>query len=157
MRTTLRILVALVLALAPAGPSTAIEEPLDGFAIGHVPRGAGPSVSEFAYEPDEGIRCASRVWERATDDGGHSVDLTVVVLRGASLTSLGRLRSFMARHHERAPGSWSEVMVGARPGLRADGHVFWLMEPGVAVSVTIDTGRFGPGELKAVAEGVRPA
>ncbi|MEV2268689.1 hypothetical protein [Nonomuraea africana] len=150
------VLATIGLVFALAGPSTVTGAPLDGFVIGHVPRDVGSSVSDFAYEPDEGIACASRVWERSTGSGGHAVDLTVVVLRGAGLTSLGELRSVMARHHERAPDSWSATRVGAQPGLRADGHVFWLVEPGVGVSVTIYAERFGSGELMAVAEGVRP-
>jgi hypothetical protein len=128
---------------------------LDGFVIGHVPRDVGPSASDFEYEPEDGVRFTSRVSERETGDGGHSVDLTVIVVRADRLATLGDLRDFMSAYHKRNPASWTKVQVGARPGLKAAGQVFWLVEPGVAVSVTIDTARFGAGELMAVAESVR--
>ncbi|WP_327091311.1 hypothetical protein OIE66_11910 [Nonomuraea sp. NBC_01738] len=122
---------------------------LDGFVIGHLPPGAG-RASDFAYESDEGVRFVSRVWERP-----GAVDLTVAVLRGPELATGAGLRAFMAAYHERSPGSWSEVRVGGRPGFGDGDEVFWLAAPGVAVSVAIDAGRFGGGELMKVAESVR--
>ncbi|AWS44294.1 hypothetical protein [Streptosporangium sp. 'caverna'] len=128
---------------------------LDGFVIGHVPREVGPSTSDFESEPEEGVRFTSRVSERETADGGHSVDLMVIVIRSDGLATLGDLRDFMSAYHERDPASWTKVQVGSRPGLKDAGRVFWLVEPGVAISVMIDIARFGAGELMTVAESVR--
>jgi hypothetical protein len=128
---------------------------LDGFAIGQVADGVGPSVSDFEYEPEDGVRFTSRVWERETANGGHAVDLEVIVMRADRLATLGHLRDYMAEYHERDPASWTKVQVGARPGLTDGGHVFWLVEPGVALSVSIDTARFGARALMEVAESVR--
>ncbi|MEU8268553.1 hypothetical protein AB0B89_15455 [Sphaerisporangium sp. NPDC049002] len=144
------------LGLALTGPGmTEGRGVLDGFVIGHVPGDVATSTSDFEYEPEDGVRFTSRVWERETDDGGHAVDLMIIVMRAGRFTALDGLRDFMSAYHERAPASWTNVQIGARPGLKAAGQVFWLVEPGVAVSVTIDTARFGDGELMAVAEGVR--
>ncbi|GLW09434.1 hypothetical protein Misp01_45630 [Microtetraspora sp. NBRC 13810] len=152
----MRVLVAAAgLVLTLAGPSAAEGgDMLDGFVIGHVPRDAGPSVSDFEYEPEDGVRFTSRVWERKTA-AGYAVDLTVIVVRAGRFGTLGHLRDFMSAYHERDPSSWTAVQVGSRPGLKADDQVFWLVRPGVAVSVALDTGRFGAGELLAVAERVR--
>jgi hypothetical protein len=128
---------------------------LNGFMIGHVPRHAGPSVSNFEYEPDDGITFTARVWERETTDGGHAVDLQVIILRGDRLATLGKLRDFMAEYHERDPVSWTGAQVGTRPAFKDGSQVFWLVQTGVAASVTLDADRFGAGELLKVAEGVQ--
>lgn len=155
--TALRVLALMAgLGLALTGPGVAEgRRVLDGFVIGHVPSDVVPSTSDFEYEPEDGVRFTSRVWERETDDGGHAVDLMIIVMRADRFATLDGLRDFMSAYHERDPASWTKVQIGTRPGLKAAGQVFWLVEPGVAVSVTIDTARFGGGELMAVAEGVR--
>jgi hypothetical protein len=155
--TAMRVLMAVTgLVLALGGPRMPKGGGvLDGFVIGHVPREVGPSTSDFESEPEDGVRFTSRVMERETADGGHSVDLMVIVVRADSLATLGDLRDFMSAYHERDPASWTKVQVGARPGLKDAGRVFWLVEPGIAISVMIDTARFGAGELMAVAESVR--
>jgi hypothetical protein len=159
--TSMRVLVAAAgLVLAMAGPGMAAGGPekaggvLDGFAIGHLPRDVGPRVSDFEYEPEDEVRFTSRVWERKRRGGGHAVDLTVIVVRADRFATLDDLREFMSGYHERDSSSWTKVQVGARPGLKAAERVFWLVKPGVAVSVEIDVDRFGARELMAVAEGV---
>jgi hypothetical protein len=128
---------------------------LDGFAIGHVPRHAGTSVSDFAYEWED-VAFASRVWERATPDGGHVADLTVIVLRGERLATPEALRAFLAGYHERDPASWTPFQVGRWPGFRSDNQVFWLVQPGVAVDVRANPDRVPPRELLSVATSIRP-
>ncbi|MFE3453274.1 hypothetical protein ACFXJ8_30550 [Nonomuraea sp. NPDC059194] len=113
---------------------------LDGFEIGHVPPGVGEQVSDFSYEWEE-VRFASRVWERRLDDGSHRVDLTVLVLRGERLSTPAALRAFLSSYYE---------------GDLADA-AYRLVEPGVAVVVKMDGDRFGPGELRATAAGIRPS
>ncbi|GAA3753655.1 hypothetical protein HDA32_004436 [Spinactinospora alkalitolerans] len=128
---------------------------LDGFAIGHVPSGAGDAVSDFDYEWGR-VAFSSRVWERRVD-GGYRVDLTVAVLRGERLRDLDALREFLAEYHERDPDAWAlePFRHGEHRGHITDGQAFWLVEPGLAVSVRLDAGRFGRGELTRTALGVR--
>jgi hypothetical protein len=126
---------------------------LDSFVIGHIPSDVGQSVSDFTYEPEDGITFTSRVWERQTDEGS-AVDLTVSVIRGDQLTTLDQLRDFMAGYHERDPNSWTDVQIGPHPGLKDTNQAFWLVEPSVALSVTLDTDRFGEPELLTVAEAI---
>lgn len=108
---------------------------LDGFRIGQVPAGVGDEVSDFASEWDD-VRFASRVWERQTPDG-HRVDLRVHVLRGELLVDLTALRDFLREYHERDPAEWhlSEFQHDDGVGLHDEVQAFWLVEPGVAVSV----------------------
>jgi hypothetical protein len=132
-------------------------DPLDGFVIGHVPDGVGPSVSDFAYEWADAA-FTSRVWERQVD-GGHQVDLQVIVLRGERLTDVAALRDFLTAYHERDPERWelAEFRHGEDPGFIAEGEAFWLARPGVGVDVRLRADRFGEHDLRATALGVRLA
>ncbi|SBT49243.1 hypothetical protein [Micromonospora narathiwatensis] len=130
---------------------------LDGFVLGHLPAGTGELVEDFTYEWDD-VAFNSRVWEREID-GGHQVDLQVLVLRGPRLATAAALRDFLAEYHERDPDAWalSEFQPGEAAGFIGENEAFWLVEPGVAVQVRFPTGRFGADELRATALGVRPA
>ncbi|MEU1756059.1 hypothetical protein ABZ436_25875 [Micromonospora matsumotoense] len=116
---------------------------VDGFHVGRVPEGAGELVSDFASEWED-VSFATRVWERAVDDG-HRVDLRVHVLRGERLTTLVRLREFLAEYHERDSAEWplAEFGRGDGVGLAGGGEAFWLVRPGLAVDVLVDVERFG--------------
>ncbi|GIJ21463.1 hypothetical protein Vlu01_20870 [Micromonospora lutea] len=100
-----------------------------------MPADVGDEVSDFDTEWED-VRFASRFWERQTPDGTR-VDLRVHVLRGDRLTDLDALRDFLAGYHERDPAQWqlAEFPHGDGTGLIGDGQAFWLVEPGVAVSV----------------------
>ncbi|MFI9640039.1 hypothetical protein ACIG87_08220 [Micromonospora sp. NPDC051925] len=126
---------------------------LDGFHVGRVPDGAGELVSDFASEWED-VNFASRVWERAVEDG-YRVDLRVHVLRGERLTGLTELRDFLAEYHERDPDGWplTEFGHGEGVGFVGEGEAFWLVRPGVAVDVLVDVERFG-GELLPIAESI---
>ncbi|GHJ06693.1 hypothetical protein TPA0907_10600 [Micromonospora humidisoli] len=115
---------------------------LDGFHVGWVPEGAGDLVSDFASEWDD-VTFATRVWERAVDDG-HRVDLRVHVLRGDRLTSLVQVREFLAGYHERDSAEWPLAEFGRAEGvgLAGGGEAFWLVRPGLAVDVLVDVERF---------------
>ncbi|MER5455877.1 hypothetical protein ABT008_13940 [Micromonospora sp. NPDC002389] len=108
---------------------------LDGFHIGHVSPGVGDEVSDFTSEWED-VRLTSRFWERPTVDG-HQVDLRVHVLRGERLVDLDAVRDFLAEYHERDPAQWrlTEFAHEDGPGLTDDAQAFWLVEPGVAVTV----------------------
>ncbi|MGW0503350.1 hypothetical protein [Micromonospora sp. NPDC003241] len=128
---------------------------LDGFHIGHVPPGVGDEVSDFTSEWED-VRLTSRFWERPTADG-HQVDLRVHVLRGERLVDLDAVRDFLAEYHERDPAQWwlTEFPHGDGPGLTDDAQAFWLVGPGVAVTV-LTTPEFAEA-LAATALAVRAA
>ncbi|WP_432908223.1 hypothetical protein ACQP1S_22685 [Micromonospora matsumotoense] len=116
---------------------------LDGFHVGRVPEEAGDLVSDFASEWED-VTFASRVWERAVEDG-HRVDLRVHVLRGERLTTLVQVREFLAEYHERDSAEWplAEFSRGEGVGLAGGDEAFWLVRPGLAVDVLVDVERFG--------------
>ncbi len=132
---------------------------LDGFVVGHVPRGLGSLRTDFSYEWEE-VVFHSRVWETGPDAEGHyRVDLTVKTLRGGGLASLQAVREFLTAYYEHDPEQWplQRVKVGRYDGYRAGDQVFWFVSPGVAAAVTLDLDRFSPSELTATARGFRPA
>ncbi|WP_063828583.1 hypothetical protein [Actinopolymorpha alba] len=135
----------------------AVAPVLDGFAICVLPRGLGSLVTDFEYEW-EGVTHRSRVWETGPDkDGAYRVDLTVKVMRGASLTSLEALRDYLADYHERDPAEWKLKAFdnNGRPGYRTADEAFWWEAPGVAVSVTINGERYAERDLVRTAKGLR--
>ncbi|MFW5418563.1 hypothetical protein J0910_18280 [Nocardiopsis sp. CNT-189] len=130
---------------------------LDGFAIHHVPSpAAGADVFDTDYEWG-GVSFAARFWEREAD-GGHRVEMQVLVMRGGSLDSAAALRSFLAEYHERDAATWApaEFDHDGAPGFLGEREAFWLQEPGVAVEVRDSSGVLGREELVATALGVRP-
>ncbi|NJP32365.1 hypothetical protein [Micromonospora thermarum] len=129
---------------------------LDGFHIGYVPVGVGSEVSDFASEWED-VRLATRVWERQVTDG-YRVDLRVHVLRGDRLTDLAALRDFLAEYQERDPASWAptDFAHGTSPGGVTDDQAFWLVEPGVAVTVLVDPERVDRDQVVATALSIRP-
>ncbi|WP_422755386.1 hypothetical protein [Micromonospora sp. WMMD708] len=126
---------------------------LNGFHVGRVPEEAGELVSDFASEWED-VSFATRVWERAVDDG-YRVDLRVHVLRGDRLTGPAELREFLTEYHERDPEGWSLTGFdhGEGAGFVGEGEAFWLVQPGIAVDVLVDVERFG-GELLPIAESI---
>ncbi|BCJ35673.1 hypothetical protein Athai_31760 [Actinocatenispora thailandica] len=126
---------------------------LDGFRLTHLPTGLG-TPSDFEYEWND-VTFHSRDWE-SRHGAGWRVDLTIETLRGDRLSSLAALRGYLTDYLEQDPGSWRlrPVPVGSHPGLRTDDRVFWLVRPGLAVSVDMDPERYGPSELLRTARGV---
>ncbi|SDU30657.1 hypothetical protein [Jiangella alkaliphila] len=115
---------------------------LDGFAVGWVPQGIGPMVTDFEYEWED-VGFLSRVWESGPyPDESYRVDLQVTVMRSPSFTDVAALREFLVGYLERDPAAWATepFLHLDGPGLTDVGELFWLAEPGVAVRV------FGGGE-----------
>ncbi|TQN30675.1 hypothetical protein FHX37_0557 [Haloactinospora alba] len=133
------------------------EGELGGFVIGHVPPAAGDDVSDFATVWG-GVDFSSRVWEREVDDG-YRVDLKINVLRGERLSGVDELRDFLAEYHERDPEEWERASFhdGAYPGYRSARQAFWLVRPGVGVSVRLYSDRLDTTDLEATVAGVRPS
>jgi len=129
---------------------------LDGFAIHHVPSAAGEEVFDTDYEWG-GVSFTARLWERQVD-GGHRVDMQVLVMRGEALGSVAALRSFLAEYHERDAEAWelTEFDHDGAPGFLGEREAFWLQEPGVAVEVRDSSGVLGQDELVTTALGVQP-
>lgn len=140
-------------AASPADAPRPVAPVLDGFRLTHLPAGLG-TPSDFRYEWDDVAFC-SRDWESRHGDGWR-VDLTIETLRGDRLSSLAALRDYLTDYLEQDPDSWqlTPVTIGHRPGLRTDNRVFWLVRPGLAVSVSIDRERYGVPELLRTARGV---
>lgn len=176
VRRTSAAVLASAFLLAPALPASAaladrpvgcrtvseqppIGEPLDGFAITHLPAEIGPKVSDFEYEW-EVVAFKSRVWERGPDpSGAYSVDLTVKVLRGAGLTDVAAVREFLTEYHEKDPVEWKLASFdhNGLPGWSDERQAFWFVEPGVAVEVSLDPERYNPPILLRTACGVEKA
>ncbi|MFD0774862.1 hypothetical protein ACFQZ2_13060 [Streptomonospora algeriensis] len=128
---------------------------LAGFTVDHLPEGIGGRVTDFRTEWG-GVAFASRVWERELPDGGYSVDLKINILRGERLADLPAVQAFLAEYHERDPEDWDlrPFRHGGSRGQRTDVLAFWLVEPGLAAEVRLDTARFSSVELTATALGV---
>ncbi|GAA3726677.1 hypothetical protein [Salinactinospora qingdaonensis] len=128
---------------------------LDGFTVTALPPQVGEVISDFDYEWQR-VAFSSRVWERRTGSG-YRADLVIAVLRGERLRDPAALREFLANYHEQEARAWS-----LRDFRHADGsgfigaeRAFWLVSPGVAVSVRLDGERFAPQWLQTTARGVR--
>lgn len=129
---------------------------LDGFRIRYAPCGIG-SPTDFEYEWED-VVFHSRVWETGPDaEGATKVDLMAKTIRGASLTDLSALRTFLTEYHEQ-PANWDlkSVRVGPYRGYSTGHQVFYFISPGVGAEVTIDGSRFSRAELFRTALGFRP-
>ncbi|MFC0629024.1 hypothetical protein [Kribbella deserti] len=131
--------------------------PLDGFAITHLPTGLG-KPSDFQSEWED-VHFHSRVWETGPDpEGATKVDLMLKTIRGDTLTDLEALRDFLTEYHEKDPADWklTPVQVGAFSGYTVDSQVFWFLAPGLAAEATIDRDRYSEQDLLQTAAGFRP-
>lgn len=142
--------------MSGAGDAAGPVAGLDGLEIGYLPAGVGGLVEDFGYESDD-VTFASRVWERVVDDG-HRVDLQIVVLRGSRLFDVPALREFLVEYEGRDPLTWqpTEITVGVTTAFIGEGEAYWLVEPGLAVTVRLDPERFAAEELTSVVGGIRP-
>jgi hypothetical protein len=145
-----------ILGAAGAMPAAAAAAPpvLDGVQLRYLPAGLGGST-DFAYEYD-GVDFASRVWESGSVQTGWQVDLKVDVMRGGRLPTGRALHDWFIAYEERPAGEarYLPVRVRDRPGWAARDEVFWLLRPGVAVSVRVDGSRWGRAEVLHIARGV---
>ncbi|MDT0328880.1 hypothetical protein [Nocardiopsis lambiniae] len=157
-RTVPFLAVTLAFALTAATTVTALRGgELDGFSIGRLPAAIDEetSVSDFEYEWGD-VSFTSRVWERARDGGGFEVVLQILVMRGASLTDLDALHTFLAEYHERSPDEWDLTPFdnGDLPALHGDTEAFWTPATGVGIEVRDAFGILGQEELLATARGI---
>ena len=113
---------------------------IDHVAFEHLPRGLGQS-SNFRYRFNR-VDFTARVWE-SRSSGGWRVDLDIDVMRGARLSSGSALHDWFIGYEQRASHPhYLPVLVHGHPGWLCPDQLFWLMRPGLAVSVQIDGSRW---------------
>lgn len=152
-------------AASPAGPTAVLRAAaapaaatvLDGIAFGYLPTGLG-RASDFAYD-FEGVDFVSRVWESGSDEAGWQVDLDIAVLRGRRLSSARALHDWFIRYQDRpaAEAQYVPARVNGHPGWLCRDQLFWLLRPGLAVSVQLDRNRWTRGEVVRIADAAHQA
>jgi hypothetical protein len=166
VRRGLLVLVAGAGVLAVAAPATGIMAPasapmsaareasavVDGIAFGYLPAGLG-QASDFSYSYDE-VDFAARVWESGSDETGWSVDLDIAVLRGDRLRSGQALHDWFIPYEDRPPAEahYVPVQVDGRPGWLCRDQVFWLLRPGLAVSVRLGRAHWSQHDVVRIAD-----
>jgi hypothetical protein len=153
-----RILLAVlgILALIGLGPPAAAACPrasaavIDDVAFRYLPPGLG-KPSNFVYD-FERVDFVARVWESRIPQGWR-VDLDLVVMRGARLSSPRALHRWFIAYDVRDPAPvYRPVRVRGHPGWLAKDEVFWLIRPGLAVSATVDGARWTRHEARRIAQ-----
>lgn len=156
-RILLGALLCAAMLFGGAAPAVAAQAgTLDGLRIGHVPRGLG-TASDFAYEYND-VTFVSRVWE-SQNATGWQVDLTVDVLRGDRLATPAALHDWLIDYQDRPAGEaqYRRTRVHGHAAWIGRDEIFWLLRPGVAVMIRLDTERWNHCELRQTAVSVRHA
>lgn len=155
LRATLALLLCLVSALLSAPSASAAPTSVGGLTVGWLPAGLG-QASDFEYDYDD-VRFASRDWETGNDTDGWRVDLHITVMRGESLTSPGTFHDWFVGYQDRPADEARYLPIllkGHRAWLGRD-QVFWLVRPGLAVSVTVDPQRYSTATVWRIARSIR--
>jgi hypothetical protein len=155
VRTILMTAVCLLAWTALAPPAHASATTVGGMDIGYLPAGLG-TPSDFQYEFDS-VRFASRVWESGDDTNGWHVDLDVVVMRGSRLRTPSALHRWFIAYQRRPVelAHYRRVTVNAATGWACRDQVFWLLRPGLAMSVMVDRTRWNEPTVLRIARSVR--
>lgn len=145
------LLVSVPAAGAPRFPS------LDGAELRYLPPGLGAS-SDFEYEYDD-VSFTARVWESGSDAAGWRVDLDVQIMRGDRLRTPAALHDWFLEFEDRPPQAarYGPMRIRGHRGWMSRDEVFWLVRPGLAVSVRIDRTRWASRALLRTARGIRAA
>jgi hypothetical protein len=126
---------------------------LDGFVIGHLPRGVERyGIHARATTGADGDRVSHIAWM----EGAGTVRARVEIIRDRDIATLDDLRAERFAHL--AAGRLQRVDNSGRPAFRsaATGEVFWVEEPGVAVAALLDPAKWDAGELARFAGAIRP-
>lgn len=139
----------------PAGSAAASD--LGGLELSYLPAGLGSS-SDFAYQ-DYGVTFTARVWESGSDADGWHVDLHVIVMRGDRLSDATALHDWFIAYEGRPveESQYRPMRIHGQPCWMSADQVFWLVQPGLAVSVRIDRSRWSLDDLLRTAWGVEAA
>lgn len=92
------------------------------------------------------------MWESTSPDGGTRVDLDLVTMRGARPTDGPALHDWFISYQGRPPAEarYVPVRVHGQPGWLCRDQLFWLVRPGVAVSVLLDHGRWSTVDIARI-------
>lgn len=158
MRKLIGLLVVVLACLGlPAGAAAAASTPapLGDAVIHYLPPGLGVST-DFEYRFAR-VSFTSRVWESGSNAAGWRVDLDLLIMHGARLTTARRLHDWFIRYEQRPPAEarYVPVRMHGHRGWACRDQVFWLERPGVAVSVRLDRTRWSRAALFRTARGVR--
>lgn len=129
--------------------------PLGGAVLHYLPPGLGTS-SDFHYQFAR-VRFASRVWESGSNAAGWRVDLHVIVMHGRRLSTPSAFHDWFIRYEQRPrqEARYVRVLFRGHRGWAGRDQIFWLVRPGVAVSVEIDRSRWSWWQLFRTARGLR--
>ncbi len=150
--TLVTMLVALLTAGVGSAPALAHSPAtvVDGIGFDHLPAALGGST-DFTYAYDD-VDFVSRDWE-SRFGAGWRIDLDLTVMRGSRLRSGRALHDWFIPYEERPPAEarYRFVRIHGRPGWVCRDEVFWLVRPGLAVSVLLDRHRWPVAEVLRVA------
>jgi hypothetical protein len=150
-RRVILVLLAAVMVAAPAARAAA-DRPatvVDHIGFDYLPPGLG-HASNFVYAFQR-VNFKARVWETHFADGWR-VDLDVDVMRGSRLTSPRALHDWFIRYEQRDPTPrYRRVHVRGHAGWLSSEQVFWLIRPGLAVSVAFDGQRWSQHDVRRTA------
>lgn len=154
-------LVALLVA-GPAAPAAGSRPPgrplpafvLGGMAFGYLPSGLG-TTTDFAYHFQR-VDFRARVWESPIPEG-WTVDLDVDVMRGNRLTDPQALHDWFISYDQRPPAEaqYVPVRVTGLRGWRCQDQVFWLVHPGLAISVQLNRRAWTTHQVLRIARSAR--
>ena len=138
-----------------AGPARAEAAPgttVGGVQFGYLPDGLG-QASDFNYEYDD-VTFVARVWESQVPDGWR-VDADLDAMSGARLTTGQALHDWFIAYEDRPPAEarYVPVRVHSHPGWISRDQLFWLVRPGLAVSVQLDASRWSMADVVRTAWG----
>jgi len=130
----------------PARAEAATGTTFGGVQFGYLPDGLG-QASDFNYEYDD-VTFVARVWESSVPDGWR-VDADLDVMTGARLTTGAALHDWFIAYEDRPPAEarYLPVRVHGHPGWLSRDQLFWLVRPGLAVSVQLDASRWNAAEV----------
>lgn len=121
-----------------------------------LPAGLGqPSSFDYSYGS---VDFSSTVWESETADGWQ-VDLHLTVLSGGALSGGQALYDWFTDYQQRPPEEvdYRPVTVRGQPGWLTGDQLFYLVRPGLAVSITVDPSRWSTADLWGIARHGHPA
>ncbi|MBD2759341.1 hypothetical protein IEE94_07425 [Yimella sp. cx-573] len=132
---------------APAAQRSAT---IDGITFAKLPQGLG-AVSTFESTTDDDTAVVSQVWE-SEDEEGWTVDLSISVYRSPGLTSPRAFHDWLVPWQERPvdEAQYRRTIVRRTTVWIGHDQAFWLADPGIGVSVRLDTKRRSIGDLHKV-------
>jgi hypothetical protein len=154
-RQWLAVAVCLMLWTGLAPPAQASGTTVGGLHLGYLPRGLG-APSDFGYEFQQ-VTFAARVWESGNDTTGWRVDLDVMVMRGARLRTAAALHRWFVAYQRRPRdvAKYRPMRIHGHPGWACRDQAFWLLRPGLAMSVMVDRSRWARDTVLRIARSVR--